>query len=190
MSLFQRILLFPFEIVRKRFLRRKHGFFFCSRAEQAYEPGCLDSSRGKSLKSNLLRPDFLSEFAKLLSQGHRQWNISIKHPAGKFLASPDTLMYSRWLYGKGSKTCLQFLWNSFLWCLKISWCVVFLKVEMWLRSQLPWACSQHTAQCTGGSGHDMIHRSMLIMHDQQSFMAMINDHSVWSTVDHGNDQWS
>ena len=28
------------------------------------------------------------------------------------------------------------------------------------------------------SGHDMIHRSMLIMYDQQSFMAMINDHSV------------
>ena len=28
------------------------------------------------------------------------------------------------------------------------------------------------------SGHDMIHRSMLIMYDRQSFMAMINDHSV------------
>ena len=28
------------------------------------------------------------------------------------------------------------------------------------------------------SGHDMIHRSMLILYDQQSFMAMINDHSV------------
>ena len=28
------------------------------------------------------------------------------------------------------------------------------------------------------SGHDMIHRSMLIMYDQQCFMAMINDHSI------------
>ena len=98
---------FSFEILRKTILRRKHGFFFCSRAEQAYEPGCLDSSRGKSLESNLLRPDFLSEFAKLLSQGHVHWKISIKHPTGKFLASPDTLKCSRWLYGKGSKTWLQ-----------------------------------------------------------------------------------
>ena len=34
------------------------------------------------------------------------------------------------------------------------------------------------------SGHDMIHRSMLIMYDQQSFMAMIIDHHVWSTAFH------
>ena len=34
------------------------------------------------------------------------------------------------------------------------------------------------------SGHDMIHQSMLIMYDQQSFMAMIIDHHVWSTAFH------
>ena len=28
------------------------------------------------------------------------------------------------------------------------------------------------------SGHDKMHRSMLIMYDQQSFIAMINDHKV------------
>ena len=33
-------------------------------------------------------------------------------------------------------------------------------------------------------GHDMIHRSMLIMNDQQSFMAMINVDHVWSTAFH------
>ena len=34
------------------------------------------------------------------------------------------------------------------------------------------------------SGHDMIHRSMIIAYDQQLIMAMINDHSLWSTVGH------
>ena len=32
--------------------------------------------------------------------------------------------------------------------------------------------------------------SMIIVYDQQLIIAVINDHSVWSTVDHGNDQWS
>ena len=38
--------------------------------------------------------------------------------------------------------------------------------------------------CSLRSVHDMIHRSMLIMNDQQSFMAMIIDHHVWSTGFH------
>ena len=32
--------------------------------------------------------------------------------------------------------------------------------------------------------------SIIIAYDQQLIMAVINDHSAWSTVDHGNDQWS
>ena len=103
MSLFHRILLLVRNPSWKRLLRRKHGFFFCSRAQQAYEPGCLDSSRGKSLESILLRPDFLSEFAKLLSQGHNQWDISIKHPAGKFLAPLSRHLLWLNTYGNGSK---------------------------------------------------------------------------------------
>ena len=66
-------------------------------------------------------------------------------------------------------------------------CILGMDQFDWINFPLEMKQSKEREVELLASGHDKMHRSMLTMYNQQSFMAMINDRSEWSTVFHGND---